>query len=55
MVEGAAWPGEASPRRRPGPLFGRCRPVEGLEEDVLDAADIDEVVGERALAGGVEP
>ncbi|MEZ4481812.1 MAG: hypothetical protein R3B97_11785 [Dehalococcoidia bacterium] len=29
--------------------------VDRLEEDALHAADIDEVVSERALAGGVEP
>lgn len=54
MVEGAAWAGEAAPQRCPPVLDGRRFAVERLEEDALDAADIDEVVSERALAGGIE-
>lgn len=55
MVEGVARAGEAASQWWPGVLDSRRLPVECLEEDALDTADIDEVVGERALAGSIEP
>jgi len=54
MVEGAARAGEAAPQRCPRVLDRWRFAVERLEEDALDAADIDQVVSERALAGGIE-
>ena len=55
MVEGARWPGEAAAQWDgwlfPGSDFG----IEGTLEDAVQAADIDQVEGQRPGTGRIQP
>ena len=54
MVEGLRWPSEAAAQRLRQLFDGTFFGVEGAQQDALEAADVDEVVGQGAGAGGVQ-
>jgi len=55
MVESTTGTGEAGAERSAGLRMRLFVAFDGLKEDTVEAADIDEVIVEGAGAGGIEP